>query len=171
MDFLSPLAPLISALISAGIGCYVGRTGQRRGELEAHLKEFEERVWQFAQSSEEYWNLDPDDDRLRGLEIAMKNLSARMGSDIARLNSNYRGFHFNNSAYLTALRQTAMSSPFEEKGRQPDLQRGDRIRRASRELIGAMRRARTGLWKRLLGHRCFRFLKRSRDVDQLPADP
>lgn len=159
--FVTPVA----ILISSGITFYVVRTGQRQGELKVRLKEFEERVWQFAQSSEEYWNLGPDDGRLRGLEIAMKNLSAQMGSDIAWLNSNYSGFHFNDSTYLIALRQTAMSSPFEEKGRQPDLQRGDRIRQASEELIGAMRMARRSLWKRLLGDRCFRFLRRSRDVD------
>ena len=159
--FLSPFAILISAVI----GFYAGRTRQRQGELEARLKEFEEHVWQFARSSEEYWNLGPDDDRLRGLEIAMKNLSARMGSDIARLNSNYSGFHFNDSTCLIALRQTAMGSPFEEKGRQPDLQRGDRIRRASEELIGAMWSSRRSLWKQLLGHPRLRFPKRSRDVD------
>ena len=125
--FASPAA----ALISGSIGFYVGRTVQRRGEMEIRIRELEERIWKFLQSSEEYWNLDPGDEGLRGLEISMKNLSLRIGSNLAQLNSNYSDFLFDNSSLLSALRRTATGPPFEEKGRQANPQRGDEIRRAA----------------------------------------
>lgn len=150
MDILAHLASPVAILVSAVTGFYVGRSSQRRSELERRVQELEDRVWKFAQSAEEYWNLTAEDDKLRGFEIALKNLSTRIGSDIKWLKSNYSGFYFNNISCLSAFRRAAMRSPFEEKGRQPDPQRGDDIRRLACELIGEISTAKRFRWKVLV---------------------
>ena len=88
MGILAHSASAVTTLVSAGIAFYAGGLWQRRSELGLRVRELENRVWQFAQSAEEYWNLSPDDDKLRGIEIALKNISTRIGSDIRWLNSN-----------------------------------------------------------------------------------
>lgn len=164
MDIFYYIASPAAILISAGVGILVGRSGQRRSELERRLKELEDFVWRFAQIAEEYWNLESRDDKLRGLEISMKNLSLRIGSNIAQLNSNYSDYLFDNSSLLFALRQAATGPPFEENGRQANPQRGDEIRRAASELVHEIPMARKNFRKRLIGNRFFQFLIRMKDI-------
>lgn len=156
MDILAYLLSPAAIFISMCVAFYAGGSRQRQNELELRVRELEDRVWQFAQYAEEYWNLAAEDDKLRGLEIALKNLSTRIGSDINWLSSNYSGFCFSNNSCLSAFRQAAMSSPFEEMGRQPDPQRGDNIRRMACALIGEISTAKRFRWKALLKDRNLR---------------
>lgn len=152
MDIFYYIVSPVAILVSAGVGFYAGRTGQRRSELEVRMRELEDTVWQFARIAAEYWSLEPQDDRLSGHQIAMKNLSTRIGRSIKHLNSHYRDFCLDNNSYLLVLRQAAMSSPFEGSGRQIDLKREDYILQAADRLIREILIARRSFLKRLTGN-------------------
>lgn len=157
MDIFYYIVSPVAILVSAGVAFYAGRAGQRRSELEVRMRELEDIVWQFARIAAEYWSLEPQDDRLSGHQITMKNLSTRIGRNIKNLNLHYRDFCLNNNSYLLVLRQAAMSSPFEGNGRQADLQREDDIRQAADKLVREISMARRSFLKRLTGDHFFVF--------------
>ena len=119
----------------------------RQGELDARLRDLEERIWKFSELAEEYWRLDSADERASGLETAMKHLSTRIGHDISHLNATYTSFSFKRNETLIALRQAAMGSPFEENSRQPEAQRGGEIRLRTSALVDALSAARRRRWR------------------------
>ena len=146
MSIPSYIADILVALVSGGVGLYVGRELQRRNELARRRGETEDRIWEFAECAEEYWNFELEErERLRR-EISMKHLSARIARDIKRLKL-YSDSEFDISSHLAALRQSAMSSPFEEVDRRPDPRRGDAIRQNADELVQELSEAQRNFWK------------------------
>ena len=129
-----PLIYLFVSIVFFGLGGY----RERKKELDRRLDELEERIWEFSQCSEEYWNLNANDPKISGLATSIKQLSLRIGSDIENLNSKYRVFNFSDYDQITRLRQTVMTSPFEESGRDPQPARGDEIRKEAHALVSKL---------------------------------
>ena len=136
--------PVIVALISGAISFSVGQRIERSRELGRNLEDLEKLIWTFSQQSAEYWTISADDSKSGALEIAMKHLSTRIGNVISRLNTQHRGFEFNNFDQLISLRQAALGSPFEEITRQQNVQRGDDVRKEADRLVSDLYSARRG---------------------------
>ena len=142
------VADIVLALLSGGVGLYVGRELQRRNEMARRLGETEDRIWKLARISEEYWNLDLKEEERIHREISMKILSVRIANDIKRLKL-YSHSDFDSNSRLTALRRSAMGSPFEETGKLPDPRRGDLIRQRADELVHELSVVPRNFWEKL----------------------
>ena len=134
-----------AASVACAIGGFLAATWQERGKrLDGKVEAIREKVWELADAAETYWCLEGKAEARTQLATKIKQSGVRVAAELSEANAEFTMFQFTKWRSVTQLRQAATDGRFEGKGREPEPERGKRIRLAAEalvaEVVGARRR-------------------------------
>lgn len=112
--------------------------------MDGKVEAIREKVWELADAAETYWCLEGKAEARTQLATKIKQSGVRVAAELSEANAEFTMFQFTKWRSVTQLRQAATDGRFEGKGREPEPERGKRIRLAAEalvaEVVGARRR-------------------------------
>lgn len=137
---------ILSYVVVIFLSFWLGGLREKGRDLNEHIKKLEEVIWDFARQSNLYWTTIGRDQKSRELEAVIRQLSTRIGSEIADLESKHRNFRFRPPTPLTELRRAATAPPFEASERDADSDRANLVLERAEDLIAGIRASRRSIF-------------------------
>ena len=142
-------APILVAIVTLPIGDALGRRRERQNHMDHLIAGVADEIWSCAERASEYWRMESTDREIGSYAVAIKIRETRIGTEIREICSKYSSFRPDVDDRLVEFRQAVMGDHFEERDRDPEPKRIERIRCAADRLVGELRSAQrraTKMW-------------------------